>query len=70
MMNCSAVSGAPLWWLETDFGIWVFVLIFLTWGLLIVTLILNALYLIRKLSCDDKVKKVAGPQKKKQTKKT
>ncbi|MDH4330404.1 MAG: hypothetical protein OEV93_02535 [Candidatus Moranbacteria bacterium] len=50
MCNYPAVPCSPLWWLETDFGVLIFILFFLTWGLLLVTLVLHVLYLVRKLS--------------------
>jgi hypothetical protein len=39
----------PFWWLETSFGKFVFVLTFLTWGLVIIALVLGILSLVRKL---------------------
>lgn len=71
MVNCFAASDVPFWWLETEFGVLVFVLVFLTWGLIIVTLVLHVLYLVRVLFSDGKVKKSVGiRKKKKKTKKT
>jgi hypothetical protein len=39
----------PFWWLDTGFGQLVFVLFFLTWGLVVVWLVLSILKLIRDL---------------------
>ena len=39
----------PFWWLNTGFGQLVFVLFFLTWGLVMVWLVLAILKLIRDL---------------------
>lgn len=42
-------GNLPLWWLDTSFGQLVFVLFFITWGLVIVALALSILYLLKKL---------------------
>ena len=39
----------PLWYLENPFGKMVFVMVFLTWGLIIIALCLVILYLVREL---------------------
>ncbi|MGB0757043.1 MAG: hypothetical protein ACPGO5_01165 [Patescibacteria group bacterium] len=38
-------SSFPLWWLETPFGEMIFIMFFITWGLIIVNLFLMALAL-------------------------
>lgn len=39
----------PFWWLETAFGKMVFTMFFLTWGLIIVALVLCILALLKYL---------------------
>jgi len=48
MVTASCIADWE-WALSTDFGILVFVLIFLTWGLLIVNLFLGMLVLVHKV---------------------
>jgi hypothetical protein len=39
----------PLWWLSTRYGTIVFILLFMTWGLVIVNLTLLMFYLLKKV---------------------
>jgi len=49
-MEHTYMNGTNLVWiLSTDFGILVFVMIFLTWGLVIVNLFLLMVYLVHKV---------------------
>ena len=48
-IRCSTLSAFPFWWIDTAFGKLVFVLFFVTWGLVVVALALHILYLVRKL---------------------
>ena len=45
-MDLFTFKEIPFWWLSTDFGLLVFVLFFLTWGLVIVNLMLTILLLV------------------------
>lgn len=52
MLNVHSYGSAidmPFWWLSTAFGEMVFILFFITWGLLIIDLGLLAIYLVRKI---------------------
>ena len=49
-MEATAIYGKDLLWiLSTDFGRMIFVMIFLTWGLVIINLILTMLVLVHKV---------------------
>jgi|GEM_PF-6267215 len=49
MIDCSSISSIPFWWIDTTFGKLVFTMFFVTWGLVIVTLVLQILVLLKRL---------------------
>lgn len=46
-MILHTTEAIPFWWLETSFGKMVFVMIIITWGLVLIDLFLVALALVR-----------------------
>ena len=48
-LNIPGVTDQPFWWLSTGFGKLIFLLFFVTWGLVVIDLALVALWFIRDL---------------------
>ncbi|MFC1638866.1 hypothetical protein ACFL26_01175 [Patescibacteria group bacterium] len=65
MLPCPPISGPPFWWLGTSLGMLVFVLFFVTWGLLILALVLHIMVMMRRLNCPQDGKRRLFSKKKK-----
>ena len=64
MTYCNVEPSRLIWMLSTTFGKQMFFLTFLTWGLIIVALILLIIFLIRKLFIEVEPKKPAPVRRK------
>jgi hypothetical protein len=64
-------SWPPFWWLDQPFGFLVFILVFLTWGLIILALVLGCGLMLKKLmhicELEAKAAKDAKPAKPKRS---